>query len=251
MRYIFDLCPKCKDKLIEQTVDDFQEYSETCCPNCGSRMDGVLSGNKKADDTIYKISLNQTRNMHGRGDKCLEIIMRIGNLDESEALEKLNTQDSVIAEGDLLNTYLNLRCLDEIDYMVDYTVTPNFPYARVFEQMCPGCGEKAVYKTEEIDEDEIKEGFFCEKYNDWIMYDIRNKSWHDKTLYHLTASLKGVEDNIKKDILKMIAALCDKEAIEDKIIVHDLTRNIESLLGMMKKPQNVGLVRTGRDSCWQ
>ena len=234
MRYIFDLCPKCKDKLIQRTTKDSQEYKEIYCSNCGNRMDTVLLGNKKAGNTIYKIILNQVRDINGKRDRCLKAIMQIDNLDENEALEKINTKDSVIFEGDLLNTYLSMRHLDEIDDMVDYSVIPDFPYARAFGQKCPDCGEEAVYKIEEVSENKLQKGFFCEKCNNWVWYDICDKLQIDKTLYHVKVSLKGVGGQVRQDIMRMLNGLCVKETVEDQIVVHDLARNIESLLGLMK-----------------
>ena len=211
MLYTFNLCPKCKDKLVEQDVEKIEDYKVIYCPNCGSELEKVLSGREKAEDTTYQIVLNNVRIIHNRKDKCLKTIMQIGDSDEKEALKKLNTKNSVIFEGDLLNTYLSLRCLDKIDYMIDYTVVPQFPYGRVFTQVCPECEEEAVFKTEEASETEVKTGCFCEKCNDWVWYDIKDKYEVDETLYHLKASIKGVEDKIKQEILRMTDWLSDKE----------------------------------------
>lgn len=52
MHYEFELCPKCKDNLIERVIDDFQEYIPGNCLNCGSRMESVMSG-KKRQAMIY------------------------------------------------------------------------------------------------------------------------------------------------------------------------------------------------------
>ena len=100
--------------------------------------------------------------------------------------------------------------------------------------MCPDCGKEAYYKMEEVGEDDIMDGFFCERCNEWTMYGIFPKSRYDKTLYHLRMSLKGVEGKVRKEILRMLSGQCDKEIIEDQVVVHDLARNISSLLGMMQ-----------------
>lgn len=231
MSYIFNLCPKCKDKLVERIVDDISKCEEKYCPNCGNKMDIVLSGDKKEETVVYKITLNQVQDIK---DKYLNVIMQMGNFDEKAALEKINGKDSISFEGDLLNTYLNLELLDETEGLVDYTVTPCFPYKRLFIQKCPDCGEKAIYRIEEIGEDEIQTGFFCEKCSEWVWYDICNKSKIDETLYHLKILLKEDEDEVKQEIMSTMNQLHDKEVLEDEIIVRDLARNIEYLLEIVK-----------------
>lgn len=156
MRHIFDLCPKCKDKLAERIVDDMSKSGKIHCPNCGSKMDTVFYGDKREDNAVYKITLNQIEDIK---DKYLDVIMKMGNFSEKEALEKLNGKDSISFEGDLLNTFLNLELLDEMWDISDYVITPPFPYVRNFIQKCPDCGEEAVYKTEKVNENEFKRGF--------------------------------------------------------------------------------------------
>ena len=234
MLYTFNLCPKCKDKLIEQDVAKEEDYKVIYCPNCGSAMEPALSGEEKAEDTTYKIVLNNVRILHNRSDKCLETIMQIGGVDEKEALEKLGTKESVIFEGDLLNTYLSLRCLDKIGNIVDYTVVPQFPYARVFAQICPQCGEEAVYKKEDVEEDKVKTGFFCEKCKEWIFNNIKDKYEFDETLYHLKLSVKEIEGQDKQEILEAIGELRNKKIKEDQIEIHDLARNMVYLLELLE-----------------
>lgn len=234
MRYVFYLCPGCQNKLIEQDVIREEDHKVIYCPNCGRELETVFSGREKVGDTTYKIILNAVHIVHNRKDKCLKTIMQVGNLSQREALEKLNTKDDVLFEGDLLHTYLSLRQLDKIDYMIDYTVIPEFPYARTFTQICPECEEETVYKEEEVNEDEVQTGFFCENCNDWIWYDVHYKYELDKTVYRLKVSLKGVGDREKKEILRMAQASCDKEITEDQIVVNDLAKNINDILGLLK-----------------
>lgn len=234
MLYTFNLCPKCKDKLVEQDIVREEDYKVICCPNCGSEMELALSGEEKAEDTTYKIVLNNVRLLHNRRDKCLKTIMQIGNCNEKEALEKLSAKNSVIFEGDLLNTYLSLRCLDKVGHMVDYTVVPQFPYARTFVQICPQCEEEAVYKKVEVEEDKVKAGCFCEKCNEWIFYDIKDKYEFDETMYHLKISVKEIQGQDKREILRAIDELCNKETEEDQIVIHDLARNIVYLLELLE-----------------
>lgn len=234
--YTLSMCPKCKDKLTEQITEGVREedYKVMHCPNCGSKMELILDGKEKvenAENAIYKIILNGVRIIHGREDNCLKAIMQIGGFDEREALEKLNTEGSVIFEGDLLHTYLGLRKLDEIDYMVGYQVEPRFPYSRNFSQVCPECGEGAGYREIELNEDSVEEGYFCEKCNRWV-------SWHrivsriekDQTVYHLKASLKGAGDEVKERMTNLLCVKVKDDQIEEEGFASDLC----DILGMFK-----------------
>lgn len=89
MLYTFNLCPKCKDKLIEQDVAKEEDYKVIYCPNCGSAMEPALSGEEKAEDTTYKIVLNNVRILHNRSDKCLKTIMQIGGLTKKRLWKNL------------------------------------------------------------------------------------------------------------------------------------------------------------------
>ncbi len=81
MHYIFELCPKCMNELIERDIEDFQEFIPGICPNCGNRMEAALWGNKKTENTVYKIILNKVQNIDKGREKCQKIIMKIGGLD--------------------------------------------------------------------------------------------------------------------------------------------------------------------------
>lgn len=172
MLYTLNICPKCKDKLVKQDVVREEDYKSIYCSNCGREMILAFEGEEKvedAEDITYRIVLNEVIIDEMR-DKCVKVIMQIGNFDEKEALEKYNTEKSVIFEGDLLHTYLSLWLLSESCYYLDYTVIPPLPYRLLFAQLCPDCGEVATYKEEEDGAGNVREGFFCEKCNDWITY---------------------------------------------------------------------------------
>lgn len=211
MRYIFELCPECMDHLAERDIEDFQEYHESCCPNCGSKMQGVLFGITRAEDSIYKITINKVRDMSKYKEKCLEVLVRISGLDAETLLEKMKTGDSVIFEGDLLHTYLALTQLDQIEYMISYVVTPDFPYARAFSIMCPDCGEEAKYKVIYGEGDTATGGFFCERCKEWVMYTGFCKADVDETEYYIETSLEKVKDNVKEQILHYIDDLWEKK----------------------------------------
>lgn len=172
MLYTLNICPKCKDKFVKQDVVREEDYRSVYCSYCGREMIPVLAGEERLDDiekTIYKIVLNEVI-IDEMQDKCVKVIMQIGNYGEEEALEKVNTKNSVIFEGDLLHTYLSLWLLSESCYYFHYTVSPPLPYQILFAQLCPDCGEVVTYKKEEVGEGKVREGFFCEKCNEWISY---------------------------------------------------------------------------------
>lgn len=235
MQYIYDLCPKCKDKLVERMAEDPPGHKGIYCPNCGSKMNTVLLGEKKAEKVMYKITLSQMRSINDKVEKYLKAIKQIGNCGEDETLEKRNADGGISFEGNLLNTYLRLELLDEIDDIIDYAITPSFPYKRLVIQKCPDCGEEAVYKEVEISGNEIQRGFFCEKCNDWIWYDVCSKLQMDETLYYLKVFLRNTRDKEKQEIMGIVDKLQDKEVLEDQIAVRDLARNVENLLGRLKE----------------
>ena len=47
MLYTFNLCPKCKDKLVKQDVAREEDYKKMYCPNCGREMTPALAGEEK------------------------------------------------------------------------------------------------------------------------------------------------------------------------------------------------------------
>ena len=234
MQYIFELCPNCMDKLVERNIDDFQEYTEGCCPNCGSVMGAVLFGKEKAEDAIYKIKLNKVRDMGKHEEKCLGVIMKVSELDSDAAREMMDMGDRIIFEGDLLHTFLALKQLDHIEYMIDYTVIPNFPYAREFSMACPNCGEVTEYKVVYGDDGSVTGGFFCETCKDFVMRDAYSESDVDDTDYYIEASFEGVDEEVRKEILSQINYLWEKKIEGDKIKVRDKAKNIQDILGMME-----------------
>ena len=52
----------------------------------GSKMDEVFCGDKKEENAVYKITLNQAQEIK---EKYLDVIMQMGNFSEEEALEKM------------------------------------------------------------------------------------------------------------------------------------------------------------------
>ena len=227
MWYVFDLCPKCRDRLVEKVVDKLSKSEGGYCPNCGSKMDKVFCGDKKEENAIYKITLNQAQEIK---EKYLDVIMQMGNFSEEEALEKIGERDSISFEGDLLKTYLNMELADKM-WDIDYTVIPPFPYKRFYIARCD-CGERAVYKAEKINDEEFMAGFFCEKCRDYIWYDVCDEIERDLTGYQLKIPLKAGMDEGQQEIMGKVNQLHldDKEVHEDEIIIRDVAKNIEVFL---------------------
>ena len=228
MWYVFDLCPKCRDRLVEKAVDNLSRSEGGCCPNCGSKMDEVFYGDKKEENAVYKITLNRAQEIK---EKYLYIIMQMGNFSEEEALEKIGERDSISFEGDLLKTYLNLELADKMWDIHDYAVTPPFPYKRFYIARCD-CGERAVYKAEKINDEEFMAGFFCERCRDYVWYDICNEIERDLTEYQLKIPLKEGMNEGQREIMRKVNQLNldDKEVLEDEIIIRDEAKNIEIFL---------------------
>ena len=228
MWYVFDLCPKCRDRLVEKVVDNLSKSEGGCCPNCGSKMDEVFCGDKKEENAVYKITLNRAQEIK---EKYLDVIMQMGNFSEEEALEKIGERDSISFEGDLLKTYLNLELADKMWDIYDYTVTPPFPYKRFYIARCD-CGERAVYRAEKINDEEFMAGFFCEKCRDYVLYRICSEIEDDLTWYQLKIPLKAGMDEGQREIMGKVNQLHldDKEVLEDEIIIRDVAKNIEVFL---------------------
>ena len=56
MNYTYMICPKCRNKLIEE--NKLESNAKQICPICGNQLVIALWGEQKIDDTIYKIILN-------------------------------------------------------------------------------------------------------------------------------------------------------------------------------------------------
>lgn len=172
MKYAYYICPNCKDKFFEeQNLDgeykDFERYNGEICPNCKSKLVLACAGNKKAGNTVYKIVMQLCTNE----EACKEAIMEINNCDEIKAMEKINNENSVICEGDLLKTYLSMDILDGA--VVVYKVVPEFEYTRYIYMglQCPECGGILIRKREDDGEgvNHYKDGFVCENCGEWFM----------------------------------------------------------------------------------
>ncbi len=250
MDYILDICPKCMDKLYERekTLDDNgREYndpvSEAFCPNCGHRLIMACGGAKKPDstvyDTAYKIFISYTAD--GQEEEAIDIVMKLGRCSRDAALEKLNTEHCLLCEGNLLETYLCIRELAEVNCFLVYETEPEFPYdIPLFTFFCPTCGGIPVMKEEILENSpfEVEVGIFCEKCNKWVKTYITSRKDIDNTVYHLRVCLKGIESNVKMELLEKLEAYEDwkikKEVTEERIAVDGLASNISDILTDLK-----------------
>ena len=166
MPYIYDICPCCKDELIERDQPLEGGYSDKFCPKCGRKLGMAMAGTQKIDHTRYKIILERAyiTEYGNRRNRFIEILMKLGNISYDEALEKYNTKDSVIFEGDIREVYINMDLIDGFADQMDYRVVPEFPLVRFdpFLMICPTCGDDLIYKEKE-------RGYFGEKCNKWIL----------------------------------------------------------------------------------
>lgn len=237
MYYGYDICPKCKNKLIErreaqENKTEFAKYSGNDCFVCGEKMVLACVGEKKIDNTIYKITLEEVFNCKENEENYIKTIMKIGNFDVATARNKLNAQGSIIFEGDFFNTYKNMELLDDIGSFV-YNVTPPFSFTRfVYHVVCPVCGGKTIEKTEEMQDlkNYVKKGIFCESCNDWVLQCSINKMNIDDTIYNIMISFRGIECKEKEEVLNIVEDLQNKKVSKDEIIVCDKANIIYEIL---------------------
>ena len=163
MPYIYDICPWCMDELIERDQHAEGGYSDKFCPKCGRKLEIALMGVQKIDDTRYKIILEEAHisDYMDRKNRFIDLLMKWGEISYDEAMEKYNTKDSVIFEGDAREVYINMKEINGHPDRVRYRVVPEFPFLRFatpFICICHTCGNYVV---------EREGGTFCEKCNEW------------------------------------------------------------------------------------
>lgn len=149
MYFGYDVCPKCMNTLIEraqsmENANDFEKYSGKSCLVCGSKLVLACVGDKRIDNTLYKIILSEI-SVSDRKD-YVEILKK---LDIDISLEELNNRETVIFEGTAVDIYIKMEMLDSA--RMKYTVVPNFPFARmIYNQvcLCSKCGGETVQKIE-------------------------------------------------------------------------------------------------------
>ncbi len=241
--YVYEICPYCMDQLYErkQPIDD---AVINCCPKCGSKMEYACLGEYKIDDTIYKIILNNVAipNSGDKKNKFIETLMRVGKFNREEAQKICRTKNTLIFEGNVSETYVNINLLEDFVPDIHYTVNPPFALESLlnpFVSICPICGNRTVTRTEDVNNrsEDIKSGIYCETCKDWIMFDICSKAEVDDTKYYVEVPLEGIDSEVMKKIMHTFDGLCNifdsacnKRLEEKRIIVQDRAQNIEDLL---------------------
>ncbi len=241
MYYGYDICPKCKDRLItrphsEKNEDDFERISKRHCTKCGNVLMLACVGEKQIDDTIYTIVLEDAVNYKRKDVGCIETIMKVGNCDFQTAVDKLSTANSILFQGDFFHTFMNMELLDRICMV--YTITPKIPFSRyLYSDACPQCGNKVFESTKEIENSTnyVLHGLFCEHCKDWVMVTSINKMNLDDTIYNLSFSLSRMNCQEREEVFSIINELSNKEIINDIVIVYDEAYAIYEILQRLKK----------------
>lgn len=237
MYFGYDVCPKCMNTLIEReqsmgNENEFEEYSGKYCLVCGNKLVLACVGDKRIDNTLYKIILSEI-SVSDRKD-YVEILKK---LDIDISLEELNNRETVIFEGTAVDIYIKMEMLDSA--RMKYTVVPNFPFARmIYNQvcLCSKCGGETVQKIENHKE-YINKGFYCEYCKDWVFYHSFSRLQLDDTNYQLVFSLKEInrkpECGAKNELLYDLDNLTDKVKRENKIYISGKADKIYSILQML------------------
>ena len=237
MYFGYDVCPKCMNTLIEraqsmENANDFEEYSGKYCLVCGRKLVLACVGDKRIDNTLYKIILSEI-SVSDKKD-YVEILKK---LDIDISLEELNNRETVIFEGTAVDIYIKMEILDSA--RMKYTVTPKFPFARmIYNQvcLCSKCGGETVQKIESHKE-YINKGFYCENCKDWMLYHSFSRLQLDDTNYQLVFSLKEInckpECGAKNELLYDLNNLTEKVKRENKIYISGKADKIYSILQML------------------
>lgn len=238
--YVYEICPYCMDQLYERKQpinDDDINY----CPRCGSKMECACLGEQRIDDTIYKIILNDVfvSNSEDKKNKFIKTLMRVGGFNREEAQRIYITKNTLIFEGNVSETYVNMNLLEDYAPDIHYTVIPSFPFASLlnpFISICPICGNDTVSRTEEVNghPDDVKSGIYCETCNDWVMFTICSKLQVDNTKYCVEVSLEGIDSDVKDKVMHIFDRLYNKKLEENRAIVLDRAQNIEDLLSILE-----------------
>ncbi len=239
MYYGYDICPKCKDKLIEREYscekeEDFEEYSEQVCTKCGRRLVLACTGNKKMDNdiTIYKIILKEEAFI--KEEKLFDTLRKIN---PTIVKEDIYINDFVIFEGKAHSAYNNIEMLS--NHGIAYIVIPEYPYKRfVYPEfcMCFNCGGETVKKTQEIDvpKNSIRQGLYCESCKNWVLFHDYMKWELDKTIYKLSFFLVELncanECTAKEELQNEIAQLSNKKIRNGKMIIWDSAKMLHYIM---------------------
>lgn len=244
MYYGYDICPKCKDRLMErcQENEKFERYSGEKCDKCGSKLRLALIGEKRVDETIYEITVSPWH--INNKNKCVQAIMELYNCEYSVAEKKMETKETVLFKGDILHVYLTMEWLCELYGIDDFDVSPEFPFLRIAYIDCPDCGGDTCYKIAESEkEGYMLTGYFCENCNSWVANNYTPKINLDETKYKVTFSLQEIDreedEKIKEQVeeVKELISRCSERKIRQNEImiracadeIHMILQDLEAL----------------------
>ena len=236
MYFGYDVCPKCMNTLIEReqsmgNENEFEEYSGKYCLVCGNKLVLACVGDKRIDNTLYKIILSEI----SVSDKK-DYVEILKELDIDISLDKLHNRETVIFEGTAVDIYIKMEMLDSAG--MKYTVVPEFPFARmIYNQvcLCSKCGGETVQKIENHKK-YIKKGFYCENCKDWLLYNCFSRLQLDDMVYKLEFSWKEIDNKIdsgaKSELLYELDNLFDVKKQENKIYI---LGKAEEVYGILQK----------------
>ncbi|MDE7476959.1 MAG: hypothetical protein K2M91_03255 [Lachnospiraceae bacterium] len=241
MEYAYVICPKCWNRLIEvEKIEDLNLYEQKKCPDCGTRFGLAIMGERKIDDSTYKIILTSKGEWEFDDTRARKELEKF-HIDSDAVTRAISAgeQGSVIYEGDTFHTYLCKCALSEYGVWITFDVVPKLPY-KIFRpdyHFCPECGTEVIDRQEPYDS--IKgwflDGFFCKNCNKWT---LGPAAIPDTTVYKLVfpyGKLKSMKDSsIKRGIMNCLQRLPDKKIQGDQILVHTDSERILELVPYLR-----------------
>lgn len=171
MEYTYIICPKCMDGLIERREADV--HKAIYCSKCGNKLVPALYGEKRIDETKYRMTMNGEVFTYGDSYATFRKDLEMVDFDIDAIIQILETgsEGSILYEGDAYHTYMLMLVLNgTVNVLNGCTVTPEFPFTFALDPMvalCPACGCKTVEKV--IPDRPNETGYYCEKCNEWVM----------------------------------------------------------------------------------
>lgn len=100
---------------------------------------------------------------------------------------------------------------------------------------CPTCGCKTIHKQENGKYNQITDGMFCEKCQEWVIVTSYSKLSLDKTHYKLTFSLQNASKRARHEILTMCSGyLTQQQLTKENISITDNAESIEGIIQRLK-----------------
>ena len=242
MEYAYVICPKCWDRLVEvEKKEDLNLYEQRRCANCGTQFGLALLGERKMDNSTYKVVIKNKWGLDERRVTTMRKDLKRAHFDADAVMEYINAgkQGSIIYEGDALHIYLFNCVFSGFESWIEFDIVPKLPY-KIFHPeyfLCPECGEEVISRKEPYDN--IKgwflDGLFCENCNKWT---LGPTAIRDDTVYKLVFSskkLRRMEDcSVKRGIMNRLEMLPDKKIQGEQMIVHTNSVRIIELVSYLR-----------------